>query len=125
MSMRRGVAVVAALALAGVVAIGAAASGGFQTSVQPYVVGIGSYEAEPLLSVGDTVPETSDPSKRFQMVGIPDGLGAHRGHGRTTTLYMNHELTQANISRTTIGEPRNRGAIVSKLTLDKDGQILR
>jgi hypothetical protein len=122
--MRRGVALFATLALAGGVAIGAAASGGFQTSVQPYAVGLGSYETEPLLSVADTVPEASDPSKSYQMVGIPDGLGAHRGHGGTTTLYMNHELTQATISRTTIGEPRNRGAIVSKLTLDKDGEIL-
>jgi hypothetical protein len=123
--MRRGAAVIAALAVAGVVAIGAAASGGVQTTIQPYAVGIvGGYEAEPLLSVADTVPEASDPSKLFQMVGIPDGLGAHRGHGRTTTLYMNHELTQTALSRTTIGEPRNRGAIVSKLTLDKDGEIL-
>lgn len=126
MNMRRGVALLATLALAGVVAIGAAASGSFQTSVQPYAVGIaGGYETEPLLSVGDTVPEASDPSKSYQMVGIPDGLGAHRAQGGETTLYMNNELTQANISRTTIGEPRNRGAIVSKLTLDSDGEILR
>ena len=125
MSIRKGVAVVATLTLAGVVAIGAAASGGFQTTVQPYAVGIAEgYEAEPLLSVGDTVPETSDPSKSYQMVGIPDGLGAHKAHGRGTTLYMNHELTQANISRTTIGEPRNRGAIVSKVTLSRHGEVL-
>ena len=107
------------------VAIGAAASGGFQTTVQPYAVGIAEgYETEPLLSVGDTVPEASDPSKSYQMVGIPDGLGAHKAHGRGTTLYMNHELTQANISRTTIGEPRNRGAIVSKVTLSRHGEVL-
>ena len=37
---------------------------------------------------------------------------------------MNHELTQANISRTTIGEPRNRGAIVSKVTLSRHGEVL-
>ena len=74
---------IATLAIAGVVAIGAAASGGFQTTVQPYAVGIAEgYETEPLLSVGDTVPEASDPSKSYQMVGIPDGLGAHKAHGR-------------------------------------------
>ena len=86
MGLRRGVAVVATLALAGVVAIGAAASGGFQTTVQPYAVGIAEgYETEPLFSVGDTVPEASDPSKSYQMVGIPDGPGAHKAHGRGTT----------------------------------------
>ncbi len=125
MNRKRGVAIIATLALAGVVAIGAAASGGFQTTVQPYAVAIAEgYETEPLLSVGDTVPEASDPSKSYQMVGIPDGLGAHKAHGRGTTLYMNHELTQANISRTTIGEPRNRGAIVSKVTLSRHGEVL-
>ena len=62
------------------VAIGATASGGFQTTVQPYAVGIAEgYETEPLFSVGDTVPEASDPSKSYQMVGIPDGL-AHIKH---------------------------------------------
>jgi hypothetical protein len=37
------------------------------------------YETKRLLSVGDTVPETSQPGKQFQMIGIPDGLGATRG----------------------------------------------
>ena len=120
MNLKRGVAVVATLAVAGIVAIGAhgdsSGSSGFQTTVQPYTVGIAEgYETEPLLSVGDTVPEASDPSKRYQMVGIPDGLGAHRAHGRRTTLYMNHELTQTTLSRTTIGAPRDRGAIVSRV----------
>ncbi len=69
MNKRRGVALLAMLALAGVVAIGAAASGGFQTSVKPYAIGLAGYETEPLLSVGDTVPETSDRDKRNQMVG--------------------------------------------------------
>ena len=37
------------------------------------------------------VPETSNPSKQFQMIGIPDGLGAHKG-GNDRIVYMNHEL---------------------------------
>ena len=89
MSKKRGVAIIATLALAGVVAIGAAASGGFQTSVQPYAVGIAEgYETEPLLSAGDTVPEASDPSKSYQMVGIPDGLGAHDGSSAGVCFFL-------------------------------------
>jgi hypothetical protein len=48
------------------------------------------------------------------MVGIPDGLGAHRNGNGTTTVYMNHE----------IGEPLNKGAIVSKLTVDRRGKVV-
>ena len=58
------------------------------------------------------------------MVGIPDGLGAHSGPGSWTTLFMNHELPQTSLSRTTIGEPRNRGAIVSRLLLDRHGEVV-
>ena len=55
----------------------ALAQDGFVTSAKPYTVPVGSeYQIRPILSVGDQVPETSDPSKRYQMVGIPDGLGA-------------------------------------------------
>ena len=92
------------------------------TPSKPYAVGIAEgYQTKPLLTVGDTVPETSDPSKQYQMVGIPDGLGAHKGKGQTTVLYMNHELGFNMPSRTTIGEPRDRGAVVSKYILDRDG----
>ncbi len=55
------------------------------TPSKPYAVGIAEgYETKPLLTVGDTVPETSNPAKQYQMVGIPDGLGAHKGEGQTT-----------------------------------------
>ena len=37
----------------------------------------GGYSVTPLLSVGDRVPLTGDSSKRYQMVGIPDGLGVY------------------------------------------------
>ncbi len=55
------------------------------------------YVVRPLLSVGDRVPETSDPSKQYQMVGIPDGLGAHKGHGNQTVLYMNELSAQIRV----------------------------
>ena len=37
---------------------------------------------------------------------------------------MNHELLQTSLSEPVIGEPLNRGAIISKLTLDNDGTVL-
>ena len=63
-------------------------------NVQQYAVGIAEgYETEAWLSVGDTVPETSNPDQDYKMVGIPDGLGAHAAQGGRRIVYMNHELT--------------------------------
>ena len=59
------------------------------------------------------------------MVGIPDGLGAYKSSNGRITLFMNHELGQTAMSEPVIGDPLNRGAIVSKLTLDKNGKVLR
>ena len=93
--------------------------------VKKYTVAVsGDYETTRLLSVGDTVPETSDPAKQFQMIGIPDGLGAHRNYDGTRTLFMNHELTNAVLSEPVIGDPLNRGAFVSKLILDRNGAVV-
>jgi len=95
------------------------------TPSKPYAVGIAEgYETRPLLTVGDTVPETSNPTKQYQMVGIPDGLGAEKGRGRTTVLYMNHELGFNVPSRTTLGQARDRGAVVSKYILDRRGNVV-
>jgi Bacterial protein of unknown function (DUF839) len=104
-------------------AAGAAAAG--IAIVKPYAVGVdGGYYTQRLLSVGDTVPETSNPAKQFQMIGIPDGLGAYKGRNGRTTLFMNHELPFNTLSEPVLGEPLNRGPIVSKLTLDKKGKVL-
>lgn len=105
-------------------AAGAAAAG--IAIIKPYAVGIdGDYYTKRLLSVGDTVPETSNTAKQFQMIGIPDGLGAYKERGgRTTTLYMNHELTHNTLSEPVVGEPLNRGPIVSKLTLNRQGKVV-
>ena len=92
--------------------------------VKPYTVGIdGDYYTKRLLSVGDTVPETSNPTKRFQMIGIPDGLGAHKA-GNKRIVYMNHELVHNTLSEPVLGEPLNRGPIVSRLVLDRNGKVL-
>ena len=113
--------ILAALA-ATLVAAGAAVAG--IAIIKPYAVGIdGDYYTKRLLSVGDTVPETSNPAKQFQMIGIPDGLGAHKS-GSNRIVYMNHELVHNTLSEPVLGEPLNRGPIVSKLTLDRKGKVL-
>ncbi len=122
MRRRRTVAALGAVAV-GALALAATTTG--TTSVKPYVVPIGpAYGVTPLWSVGDTVPETGDPTKTFQMIGIPDGLGAHKNRDRTVTVYMNHELPFDTPSEPVLGDPLNRGAFVSKLTLDADGNVL-
>jgi Alkaline phosphatase PhoX len=112
--------------LAGVVltASGALAT----TSVKPYVVAVGSeYTVTPLFSANDSVPEASTPSLKYRMVGIPDGLGVHSNGDGTSTLYMNHELGFAATSSPLVDSggspsgPAYRGALVSKWTLDANG----
>ena len=120
--MLKGNKAILAVTLATLVAAGAAVAG--IVIIKPYAVGIdGDYYTKRLLSVGDTVPETSNPSKEFQMVGIPDGLGAHKA-GNKRIVYMNHELVHNTPSEPVIGEPLNRGPIVSKLVLDRKGKVL-
>lgn len=114
--------VLAALAVATLVA--AAGTTAAIQDVKEYTVGLAGYETTRLLSVGDTVPETSSPAKQFKMVGIPDGLGAHPNPDGTTTVYMNHELTSSTLSEPVVGDPLNRGAFVSKLILDASGKVL-
>jgi hypothetical protein len=93
--------------------------------VKPYAVAVSpDYAIQPLLSVGERVPNTSDPTKLYQMVGIPDGLGATKGRDGTTILYMSHELTNGNKSEPNIGGPLNRGAIVSRWVLDKNAHVI-
>ncbi len=82
------------------------------------------YETKRLLSVGDTIPVTGEPNRTYQMVGIPDGTGAHRNPGGTRTIFMNHELTSSTQSQPFIGEALSRGAIASKLIVDRDGSVL-
>lgn len=111
---------VAALAAAlGLVSMTALAA----TSVKPYVKAVGSdYAVTALFSVDDRVPLVGDPSKRYRMVGIPDGLGAHPNGDGTSTLYMNHELPQSTLSEPVVGSSwKQRGAFVSLWILDENG----
>src|SRR5262245_51364612 len=57
---------------------------GYVTTAKPYVVPMSvEYAIQPLLSSGDRVPRTSDPAQQYQMVGIPDGIGAYRDGAQT------------------------------------------
>ncbi|MBL9209823.1 MAG: DUF839 domain-containing protein [Opitutaceae bacterium] len=95
------------------------------TKIKAYAVPVTpDYVIQPLLSVGDQVPNTSDPSKAFQMIGIPDGLGAHKASRGRTVLYMNHELGNTVLSEPNVGGVLNRGAFVSRFILDRDGKVL-
>ena len=112
-------------AVGAAVLVGAAAAMAAIAPIKEYTVPLTSeYTIKKIISAGDTVPETSDPTKQYQMVGIPDGLGAHGNPDGTTTVFMNHELPAATLSEPVLGDPINRGAIVSKLTIDANGNVL-
>ncbi len=101
------------------------AQSGCYTGVKAYAVAVSpDYAVQPLISVGETVPNTSDATKEYQMIGIPDGIGATKGKGNTTLLYMSHELGNTVTSEPNMGGPLNRGAFVSRFVLDKDGCVV-
>ncbi len=110
-----------ALAIAGTVACGSYAA---IANIDPYADSlVPEYETKVVMSAGDTVPVTGDSTKSYQMVGIPDGLGAHRNRDGSTTVYMNHELNAAATSEPVLGAPLVRGAHVSKLIVNRDGTV--
>lgn len=134
-----------ALAVAAVLSCGAGAettSNGFLTDVEPYIAPLSAspYKFKHIYSVGDQVPVTGDTSgKKFQFIGIPDGMGAYRtGKGKKTEihLFVNHEIspwvfpgtvppTENPALRTEpiIGESLVRGAFVSEIILAPDGSV--
>ena len=130
MRVRGKVSAVMAVALCGAVAAPAVADErGFITAIKAYAEPVGSavereYQVRPLLSVGDRVPETSGGDREYQMVGIPDGLGLRPRDDGQSDLFMNHELGNTVESEPTVGEPRNRGAFVSRYRLAKDGSVV-
>ena len=111
------------------VAVSVAVAGAAIQPIKRYAVELAGsgYETKRLLSVGDTIPLTGNAAKQYQMVGIPDGTGAHPNTDGTRTIFMNHELPVSPTVATTlpiIGDPLNRGSIVSKLVVDESGNVL-
>ena len=101
------------------VSAGAHSSPGFGTSkgpssaTNPYVLPVADgVHTKALLTVSDA----ESASNGFEMVGIPDGLGARSGHGNDFITYMNHELPS---DRGVVRGHGYRGAFVSKLEIDK------
>ena len=118
--------------LVGALAFGMAGSSPADTAAKRYTVPVvPDYETRALFTVGDKVPWLHDDNRQYQMVGIPDGLGAHsnadlkksdRPWGKdSNTLFMNHEFTNSVVSEPLVGGPRYRGAFVSRWILDEDG----
>lgn len=113
------------LSLAAVVSAALSASAQDYTKVKPYVVPVSpDYVIQPLLTVGDQVPNTSDTNRTYQMIGIPDGLGAYKSECGDTILFMNHELPQTVLSEPNVGGPTNRGAFVSRFVLDRQARVV-
>ena len=133
-----------AMLVAGVLVCGVAAAkpppnkhDGFQTSVKPYAKGVpgSGWVTQPIISAGDMVPETGNASEQYRMVGIPDGLGVERAHGKghkrklrrggsATRVWMTHELTQTDVSEPRVGRPAQRGAFATQLLLNRKGEVL-
>ena len=84
-----------------------ATSTGLTSSASPYLQPLsGGWQTTSVLSVGDTVPLTGTTTgQTFQMVGIPDGLGAFDNGDGTITVLMNHELGD------TLGGIHSHGAV--------------
>jgi hypothetical protein len=112
--------VLVGLAVATVVAAAAlaVASAGPSSSHSPYVLpSRPDVDTLSLLTVGDNVPGTDGDGPGYQMVGIPDGLGAYRSGRDTFTLLTNHELRADN---GIVRDHGATGAFVSKWTIDRD-----
>src|SRR4029453_5291857 len=144
MKGKRTVALVAVVA--GMLACGVAAAkppkddDGFQTTVKPYAKGVpgSGWVTKPIFSVGDIVPETGTSNGQYRMVGIPGGLGVgkrgngkgkrhlhgQKGKGRSTRVWMTHELTQTDVSEPRVGRPAHRGAFATELRLNRDGEAV-
>ena len=93
---------IAALFVCAAVTTVAVAAGGTITgpssSVSPYVIPAkDGVVTKSILTVGDSIDA-------YQMVGIPDGLGAYESRPGTFTLLSNHEIAN------TLGSARDHGA---------------
>ena len=83
---------------------------GFRTAQPALAVGLGGAEVQPILSVGDTLPNG------FVWAPVPDGLGGFM-EGGELVLFANHELGSGGAPGTD-GTARFAFARVSRLVLD-------
>lgn len=109
-----GLAAAGALAAATALAAPAGTSHGPSTPTDPYVLPVaGGVSTKSLLTVSDA----GAAGNGYEMVGIPDGLGAYqdRQGSRDFTLLMNHELRP---DQGAVRRHGQKGAFVSELEID-------
>lgn len=109
----------AALGLAGVIATAPTAQA--VSGVGPFVKAPTAgtpYAFTALLTVGERVPGRS--GAPYQLVGLPDGMGAHPNPDGSVTVFVNQELGATTVSEPYVGGPLHRGAFVSRFVLDRD-----
>ena len=96
---------------------GAATATGPSTTTRPYLLPVApGVSLTSLLTVNDA----GAAGNGYEMVGIPDGLGAYETASGTVVL-MNHELREsAGVTRA----HGQKGAFVSKLTIDDDDKVV-
>jgi hypothetical protein len=110
---------------------------GFLTSQKAYITPTpgSDYQFTPIITAGEFVPLTGgSANQNYQLVGIPDGLGAYKASNGSVIVYCNHEFNNAQscipqkngilnpvngtLSGTITNGPSFRGAFVSKFILD-------
>ena len=95
----------------------ATTSTGPNTTTKPYVLPVASgVKITSLLTVDDA----GSASNGYEMVGIPDGLGARAGQGGTIDVTMNHELTATSGIVRRHGQ---KGAFISELTIGRNDKV--
>jgi hypothetical protein len=81
-----------ALALLLVTRVAAAATPDPYAGAPAYLIPVQSRaRIQPLVTVGQRLPHTGNPSETFRFVGIPDGLGLYAVRPDTAILLVNHE----------------------------------
>lgn len=90
---------------------------GPSSSESPYIYPLMSdVRTTSLLTVGDSAPHASRVGERYQMAGVPDGIGAYDNGDGTFTVLLNHEISAGN------GRVRDHGAngaFISRWTIRK------
>ena len=96
--------------------VAASTDRGPSTPIDPYVLPVADgVNITSLLTVDGFLGDGGAASNGYEMVGIPDGLGAMDGPRRRFTLFMNHELGETQGIVRAHGQP---GAFVSRLEID-------
>ena len=96
--------------------VAASTDRGPSTPIDPYVLPVAEgVHITSLLTVDGMNGDGGAATNGYEMVGIPDGLGAMEGPGRDFTLFMNHEL---GATQGIVRAHGQRGAFVSRWEID-------